>query len=391
MKPFILSLVLTAAITFPAIAQNKAPNAVENFKDAAELLKNDSSDFVSGDMATKRAAVAKNADALRALRRGFAFEYSRFTSFDELDSEYRAKMRALARLLVAEGEIHLADNKNREAVDSFLDAIRLGQELPRGEPILGAMVGNAVESIGRRPLWENISKFDATSARHAALRLQFLNTRRHPATDTLRSEQSFSEKFLAQTVRKIAPADGEKLMAQYQAEMQKQIELAARPYTFGKEETSWEALEKVEDFEAPDMQIPLSRALANDIRFSSAKSQALNSLWPFRLRCTPGSWTKVPILKLWPNSRRVISNKSRAIRLAMARRCVTKRKTTITFSTLSAPTGRTIWAAPSAMQKTKTWRQTATAILLRASMCADASTYQNNKTATSIEAAVLLL
>jgi len=63
-----------------------------------------------------------------------------------------ARLKVLARLLTDEGQLAEMENRYADAAQSYLDTIRLGNEMSRGGFIINRLVGIACEAIGDTPL-----------------------------------------------------------------------------------------------------------------------------------------------------------------------------------------------------------------------------------------------
>ncbi len=190
------------AIPTPKLPQ---PNAYDTYVAAGRMLIHNDE---IGEAVTKRGPgdpvitlrekqklVQDNAETLRTLREGFAHPYHEppARSFMHLFSHYAA-FRGMARLLVLEGQVREARGDRGEAASSYLDAMYLGKEMPRGGPLIGALVGYACEAIGRRPLWKLADRLSASEARTAAQRMEEqIMTRRVPFADTLQEEKWTSQ------------------------------------------------------------------------------------------------------------------------------------------------------------------------------------------------------
>jgi hypothetical protein len=74
-------------------------------------------------------------------------------------------------------------------MDSYLDALRLGEDLPRGGGVMSALTGVICAQTGREPAWREVDHLDARAARRAARRLEAINARRFPWADTLTGEK----------------------------------------------------------------------------------------------------------------------------------------------------------------------------------------------------------
>jgi hypothetical protein len=182
--------------------------------------------------------VARNAEALRILREGFSYEYLLTSpSFDEDSIKYNANLRALARILIVEGDAHVAQGDAKSAANSFLDAMRLGVDVTRGAPLVGALVGGAIESIGKRSLWEMIDQMDAATARQAARRLEVIESRRPTFVETLLSEQIVGEAMLRDEAQRINHPtwNEQKALGEYSKFMEAEIAAARLPYTTSKQ------------------------------------------------------------------------------------------------------------------------------------------------------------
>jgi type II secretory pathway pseudopilin PulG len=113
--------------------------------------------------------------------------------FDVVFPHY-AKFRELARLLALEG------NGRREAGDipgatrSYLDAVTMGNRIPRGGGIIARLVGIACQAIGRRPIWRMVGQMNAPTAKAAARRIETLRKETWPYVETVTEE-----KYVAQT------------------------------------------------------------------------------------------------------------------------------------------------------------------------------------------------
>lgn len=152
--------------------------------------------------AEKAALVEENAGVLQTLRQGFAFPYlhppvrSSAATFP-----YYATFRQLARLLALEAQVKAARGDWSGAAQSGLDGIRLGSDIPRGAPFIGALVGIACEAIGREELWKSVEHLDAAQARAAARRLEALIARRVSHADILQEEKWTGQASLVQIFR----------------------------------------------------------------------------------------------------------------------------------------------------------------------------------------------
>ena len=164
-----------------------SPNAFDRYVQAGNSLVNEGAvrNAITRDDAIRRqnrkpltpeqktGLLEANKPALETLRSGFALPYQHppLRSFD-VAFPYLEKFRSLARLLTLEAQMREANGDHAGAANSYLDAIRLGADIPRGGALIQELVGIACEAIGRRPLWALSEKLSADEAREAARRME---------------------------------------------------------------------------------------------------------------------------------------------------------------------------------------------------------------------------
>ncbi len=150
----------------------------------------------------KEALVQQNASVIQTLHQGFAYPYLSppARSINAL-FPYFAKFRGVARLLSLRGQVKAARGDWRGAADSYLDAIRLGEDVPHGSVLIGELVGVACQAIGRRPMWETANHLNAAQAHAASMRLQSILARRFSYADTLQEEKRFGQSALLEMFR----------------------------------------------------------------------------------------------------------------------------------------------------------------------------------------------
>jgi hypothetical protein len=178
------------------------PNAFVFYTGAGEALVHDREigEAVSGrtaadfTIAEKRALVADNAAALRTLRDGLKLPYHEppVHNADALFPHY-ARFRGLVRLLVLEGQTRAAAGDAAGAANSYLDAVQMGQQIPRGAPLIGSLVGNACQAIGRRPLWGLTDRLGSGAAKAAARRMERITANAVPLAEVLEQEKYFGQ------------------------------------------------------------------------------------------------------------------------------------------------------------------------------------------------------
>ena len=142
-------------------------------------------------LAEKEVLVAKNGLAVRLLRQGLPYPYLNppYRSVETL-FPYYSQFRGLARLLRLKGEVEAAKGDYDAAMQSWLDAMQMGEMIPHGSPLIGMLVGIACEAIGRRPVWEKgLDHLTSAQAKASIQRLEAIQAMRLPFADTVQEEK----------------------------------------------------------------------------------------------------------------------------------------------------------------------------------------------------------
>lgn len=192
----------TAAVTNPVVPIPTPvlphPNAFDFYLSAGNALTGDKqiADALSSQpkaaytLEQKEALVRQNSGVIDTLHKGFAYPYCSppCRSFDHL-FPYFVKFRSVARLLSLRGQVRAAHGDWNGATDSFLDAIRIGEDIPHGSPLIGDLVGIACQAIGRRPMWDVVEHLNAAQSRSVIARLTRIAERHLPYPDTIQEEK----------------------------------------------------------------------------------------------------------------------------------------------------------------------------------------------------------
>jgi hypothetical protein len=182
----------------PAAAPLPTPNAFDDVKRAGDLSSenydsNQPDQSPQQNAAVRRRVLAENAEALRVLRAGFDHAYAmpREQAVSGMTNQYYANCRRLARVLSFEATEHAAAGRYAAALDSQLDALRLGADVERGTPLIGQLVGIAAQSLGRQTklVQPRIDALDAAGAKAAARRLSAILATETVPAETIRSER----------------------------------------------------------------------------------------------------------------------------------------------------------------------------------------------------------
>ena len=181
----------------PPTVELPVPNAFDDYLRAGELASenydfNKPDDSPSSNVAVRRRILAENAEALKVLRGGFAHAYVEPRPSDpDTAQPYYAKFRKLARVLSYEATEHASNGRYAAALDSQLDAMRLGFDVPRRAGIIGLLVGIAARAIGRgeKMVQPRLDHLTAAEARAAATRLAGLLAGEQSLAQTIADER----------------------------------------------------------------------------------------------------------------------------------------------------------------------------------------------------------
>jgi len=169
------------------------PNAFDDYVSAGELAKaaggSKDASQEGADEKTQRAVVTACGPALARLRQGFEKEFRNpsVRSFATLLPQL-ARFRDLARLLVIEGSLAEREGRLADAADSYLDALRLGDDISRGGPLLNRIVGIAVEDLAVPALSCLLPRLDCGTAERVLSCLLDLANRAVPYAETVEEQ-----------------------------------------------------------------------------------------------------------------------------------------------------------------------------------------------------------
>ncbi len=188
-----------------------AQNAYDYFVAAGNAHMEDK--WASGDdfkdnspaaMAAKKQSLAKNVTAFQLLHQGFQYPYQAppVRSFDAGNYSSYQKNRSLARVLGLEASVDAQTGDWNGSITADLDSLQLGEDLPHGGTVIAMLVGDAVQSIGRKQAWGAVDHLDASQARAAAQRLEHIRADHVPFADTLQEEEWSGQAGLLEMMRR---------------------------------------------------------------------------------------------------------------------------------------------------------------------------------------------
>lgn len=151
----------------------------------------------------KEAWLKQNAGAFALLRQGLKQQYQQPASRSwSAMFPYFARYRELARRFTIESKTHLLRGKNGAAADSALDTIQFGTQVPRGGPLIAALVGQAMQSMGQRQMFIVLPHLNAIESKSAARRMEKICAMQLPYAQTLREEKWSTQAAMLEILRK---------------------------------------------------------------------------------------------------------------------------------------------------------------------------------------------
>ena len=146
----------------------------------------------------KQWLLKRNAPALQTLRKGFVFPYVQppsrtnfYTSRLQADdvAHHWSSFRRLSHVLALKAQLQKARGDWNGALNTCLDGVHFGMDIPHGAPVQGAFMGYFVETPTRAEAWACVPHLSASQARSALSRLQQLEKGRVPFAQTLQEEK----------------------------------------------------------------------------------------------------------------------------------------------------------------------------------------------------------
>jgi hypothetical protein len=191
-------LVAAATITFlfgrtsSPILPN--PNGYDDLLKAGELVVGKLDEISDLDHDGIRALLSTNAEPLRLLRIGCECQVpteTTITNFTGVMTDL-INLKALAKLLLAEGRLAEKENRFGDAARSYVDAIHIGVEMSRGGLMINRLVGIACEAMGAKPLTTLIPKLGCDQIQPIISNLEQIETNTVTWNEVVINENRFA-------------------------------------------------------------------------------------------------------------------------------------------------------------------------------------------------------
>ena len=240
----LISKYLTPLQPLPALP---VPNGYADLVRAGNMVSNDSGNYPTANAAQLRQIAVANIPALVLAKSALSNECRVTVEFTEPWNEKHlpelASIKRLAQALAAEGKLAEKEGRNQDALASYLEVVRLGNQADRGGVIIDELVGMAVESIGLAELQKLSGRLNTKDARAAAVALAELDQQAQTWSEVLRQEDNWSRRtftglkndwirWLTRVqLRQVFERAEQKLSIVRVKNRQLQLVLAARAYT----------------------------------------------------------------------------------------------------------------------------------------------------------------
>ena len=221
------------------------PNAFDTFRQAAAqsldsgkigyayqpLHSSKAKDDREYTLEERRALLKENLPALDLIRDGLKQEYWNppVRSVKAL-FPYYADFRNLARLLDFEAHMKEEQGDWNGVMETKLDCIRMGIQIPHGSCMIGGLVGIAIQSIGRSRAGKAVSHLSAAEAKQAAKRLESIIEGRFAWADTIQEDTWTFQASMNESVPPI-PVFRELAIGRYLESARQMKEHIKKPYS----------------------------------------------------------------------------------------------------------------------------------------------------------------
>jgi hypothetical protein len=199
----VVALLVVTLARGPAPTPLPKPNGYDDFLAAGAAVIGSPGDYGTLDPDALRELVLTNAECLRLLRVGLTrpcalpAEAAMANTAGMMND--LAGMKRLVQLLAAEGRLRELEHQPAQAAQSYVDAIRFGNEVSRGGFLITHLVGIACEAIGRAGLAKLVPTLDPKDARQIVAELEKVEQSRVTWDEVLKGEK----RYFFHEVRKI--------------------------------------------------------------------------------------------------------------------------------------------------------------------------------------------
>jgi hypothetical protein len=196
--PFVLFLgflIFMDTEPLPPLTPLPDPNAYDDLAKAGRMIKGNVSDYDKANPEQLREMSSANAEALALARSalgnqcGVPLQFTKAYLTDHIQD--LIAIRSLAQALVSEGKLAEKENRFESAAQSYLDAVRLGNQITHGGLLVDEMLGAAIGSLGLMQLQGIVTNLDAPACRDTAATLEAPAAGRQTWAATMQQEEAW--------------------------------------------------------------------------------------------------------------------------------------------------------------------------------------------------------
>jgi hypothetical protein len=184
------------------------PNGYDDFLKAGTAVSGNVANFSELDHDGLSQLVSTNAESLRLLRVGLTRQCavpvtdSTLTNLGVLMADL-PRLKNLAELLGAEGRLAEMEGRPADAANSYVNAIRLSNEISKGL-LINRLVGVAIQNIGYIPLVKLVPQLSCEQAKPIIAALVKIDENGVIWDDVLRAERRYARQQFRQTLNPVA-------------------------------------------------------------------------------------------------------------------------------------------------------------------------------------------
>lgn len=187
------------------------PNAAVFYMAAADAyhvtlpagLENGTHGLIAAPLSLQKPAIAQAQPAFALLRQGMRYRFAPDTNINffavpdprgegPLQPRDFSPLREMARMLAVESRVKAASGDNYGALQSSLDAVRLGIDCGQGDSLTAGMVGVLLQCIGVSEGVRHVAGLSGSEARAAATRLEPMLERERTFAQIMTAERDTS-------------------------------------------------------------------------------------------------------------------------------------------------------------------------------------------------------
>jgi hypothetical protein len=194
-----IAIAVILALTIGRTPPNQGtpnPNGYDNFVQAGNLVVGDVSSFSDLGHDALRGLVSSNSEPLRLLRLGLTRRCSFPTDIALTNQSWMVaelpRLKRLAQLLRAEGQLAEMEGRAGDGANSYVEAIRFGNEISRGGFLINRLVGIACEAIGAVPLTKLVPSLGLEEACRVSRQLEKIDESRVSFDEIKSNERRFA-------------------------------------------------------------------------------------------------------------------------------------------------------------------------------------------------------